>query len=180
MARSDSGRLKAAIDNVRLTPELLALIAIASLLFRGLGLRGSIMSCFMLPAVVVRLCRAPVFQSWRESAMGNLRGSGVRVILFCVALILIAVAATPASAQTFRGTILGTVTDSSGAAVLNAKVTVHNVDTGVDRMTETTSDGGYLMPELPVGMYDVTAELNGFQKAKVAGVTVSVAAERRV
>src|SRR5215469_451357 len=138
------------------------------------------MSCFTLPVVGARLCRASVFQSWRESAMGNLRGCGVRVLLFCVALILIAVAATPTSAQTFRGTILGTVTDSSGAAILNAKVTVHNVDTGVDRMTETTSDGGYLMPELPVGTYDITAEIKGFQKVKVAGVTVSVAAERRV
>ena len=48
--------------------------------------------------------------------MGNLRGCGVRVVLFCAALILTAVAATPASAQTFRGTILGTVTDTSGAA----------------------------------------------------------------
>ena len=71
--------------------------------------------------------------------MGNLRGCGVRVVLFCAALIFTAaVGATPASAQTFRGTILGTVTDTSGAAILNAKVTAHNVDTGVDRSTDTT------------------------------------------
>ena len=113
--------------------------------------------------------------------MGNLRGCGVRVVLFCAALIFTAVvAATPASAQTFRGTILGTVTDTSGAAVLNAKVTAHNVDTGVDRSTDTTADGGYLIPELAVGTYDVTIELAGFQKVKITGVTISVASERRV
>src|SRR5580704_446848 len=127
-----------------------------------------------------RLYRKSVFKFRRESAMGNLRGCGVRVVLFCAALILTGVAATPASAQTFRGTILGTVTDTSGAAVLNAKVTAHNVDTGVDRSTDTTADGGYLIPELPVGTYDVTVELAGFQKAKITGVTVSVASERRV
>jgi outer membrane receptor protein involved in Fe transport len=83
-------------------------------------------------------------------------------------------------AQTFRGSVLGTVTDASGAAVVGAKVTVHNRDTGVDRVTETTSDGGYLMPELPVGIYDVTVELKGFKQTSVGGVEVSVAAERRV
>jgi hypothetical protein len=72
------------------------------------------------------------------------------------------------------------VTDTTGAAIVGATVTVHNVDTGVDRITDTTGDGGYLLPELPVGTYDITVELKGFQKAKVTGVAVSVAAERRV
>src|SRR4029077_8235666 len=127
-----------------------------------------------------RLYRKSVFKFRRESAMGNLRGCGVRVVLFCAALILTAVAATPASAQTFRGTILGTVTDTSGAAVLNAKVTAHNVDTGVDRSTDTSSDGSYLIPELPIGIYTVTVELSGFQKSVITGVKVDVATERRI
>jgi hypothetical protein len=127
-----------------------------------------------------RLYRKSVFKFRRESAMGNLRGCGVRVVLFCAALILTGVAATPASAQTFRGTILGTVTDTSGAAVLNAKVTAHNVDTGVDRSTDTSSDGSYLIPELPIGTYTVTVELSGFQKSVITGVKVDVATERRI
>ena len=127
-----------------------------------------------------RLYRKSVFKFRRESAMGNLRGCGVRVVLFCAALILTAVGAIPASAQTFRGTILGTVTDTSGAAVLNAKVTAHNVDTGVDRSTDTTADGGYLIPELAVGIYTVTVELSGFQKSVTTGVRVDIAGERRV
>lgn len=96
------------------------------------------------------------------------------------ALLITLVGAGSSQAQTFRGTILGSVTDSSGAPVAGAKVTVHNVDTGVDRVTETTTDGGYLIPELPVGTYDITAEIKDFQKARVTGVTVSVAAGRRV
>jgi outer membrane receptor protein involved in Fe transport len=76
--------------------------------------------------------------------------------------------------------VLGSVTDTSAAAVVGATVTVHNMDTGVDRITNTTADGSYLMPELPVGTYDITVEMKGFQKAKVTGVAVSVAAERRV
>jgi len=113
--------------------------------------------------------------------MKTSRRRGVGLAMQCVLVMLaLGLAAGVASAQTFRGSILGTVTDASGAAIVNAKVTVRNVDTGVERITETTGDGGYIVPELPVGTYDVTAEISGFQKGKVTGVSVSVAAERRV
>ena len=98
----------------------------------------------------------------------------------CATLFITFLGATTSQAQTFRGTILGTVTDSTGAALVGASVTVHNVDTGTDRITETTSDGGYLMPELAVGTYDVTFSMKGFQKVTTTGVTVTVAGERRV
>ncbi len=104
----------------------------------------------------------------------------LRSAFVCAALFAMLLGVTTSQAQTFRGTILGTVTDSTGAAVVGAHVTVHNVDTGVDRMTDTTTDGGYLMPELPVGNYNVTVEMKGFQKTATNGVLVSVAAERRV
>jgi hypothetical protein len=104
----------------------------------------------------------------------------LRAVLTAGALLLILASARSSHAQTFRGSVLGSVTDSSGAAIVGATVTVHNADTGVDRVTATTGDGGYLLPELPIGTYDVTVELKGFQKAKVTGVAVSVAAERRV
>src|SRR5690349_10048641 len=48
--------------------------------------------------------------------------------------------------QTFRGTILGTVTDPSGAVVSGAKVTVKNVNTGLERTTQTSADGSYSVP----------------------------------
>jgi outer membrane receptor protein involved in Fe transport len=97
-----------------------------------------------------------------------------------VAVLVMLAGGTTSQAQTFRGSILGTVTDSTGAAVVGAHVTVHNVDTGVDRSTDTTTDGSYLMPELPVGNYNVVVEMKGFQKTATNGVLVSVAAERRV
>jgi hypothetical protein len=83
-------------------------------------------------------------------------------------------------AQTFRGTILGTVTDPSGAVVGGATVKVRNVGTGIERTTTTSPDGSYTVSELPIGTYSVTATQSGFQTAITTAVEVSVAAERRV
>ena len=84
------------------------------------------------------------------------------------------------SAQSFRGTIVGTVTDSSGAVITGATVKVRNVDTGLERTTQTTPDGSYSVPELPVGNYDVTVTQGGFDTAITKGVAVNVAAQARV
>jgi hypothetical protein len=83
-------------------------------------------------------------------------------------------------AQSFRGTILGTVTDASGAVVSNAKVTVHNINTGLERTTQTSADGSYAVPELPLGTYTVTVSQTGFQTFVANNVAVNVATERRV
>lgn len=82
--------------------------------------------------------------------------------------------------QTFRGTILGSVTDVSGAVVAGASVKVQNVGTGLERTTTTSSDGSYSMPELPVGTYSVTVMQSGFQTFVATSVAVDVATERRV
>ena len=71
-------------------------------------------------------------------------------------LLFVLLAAVSLSAQTFRGTILGTVTDASGAVIAGAKVTVKNAGTGLERATETSGDGSYSLPELPIGTYTVT------------------------
>src|SRR5258708_2419370 len=93
---------------------------------------------------------------------------------------LLMLAAAPAWGQTFRGTILGIVSDATGAAVPGANVTVRNVDTGLLRSTETQADGSYRVPELPIGTYDVTVEKSGFQTSITSSVRVDVAAERHV
>ena len=82
--------------------------------------------------------------------------------------------------QTFRGTILGTVTDPSGAVVAGATVKVKNVATGLERTTVTSGDGSYSVPELPIGTYSVAVGQAGFQTSVVTGVAVDVATERRV
>jgi hypothetical protein len=94
------------------------------------------------------------------------------------ALLLFCGSAT--TAQTFRGTILGTVTDSSGAAVSGATVTVKNIETGLLRTVTTSDDGSYAVPELPIGTYDVAVEKLGFQTSVTKGVAVEVAHDRRV
>ncbi len=82
--------------------------------------------------------------------------------------------------QTFRGTILGSVTDPSGAFVAGATVKVRNLATGIERTTVTSGDGSYNVPELPIGTYSVTVTQTGFQTAVTNDVEVDVATERRV
>ena len=82
-------------------------------------------------------------------------------------------------AQTFRGTVLGTVTDSSGAAVPGATVTIKNLDTGLTRVVTTSEDGSYAAPELPIGTYSVNVEKAGFKVGILLSVKVEVATERR-
>src|SRR5437868_884448 len=90
-------------------------------------------------------------------------------------------AAAPHSfAQTFRGTILGTVTDPQGAVVVGATVTARNLDTGIERSTVTDDAGNYSLPELPIGRYEVKVQASGFQTYSVTDVRVEVASERRV
>jgi hypothetical protein len=113
-----------------------------------------------------------------EKTMENSRKHGLGVALTFVALLVLTV--PPGRAQTFRGTILGIVTDATGGAVPGATVTVRNVNTGLLRATETQGDGRYRVPELPIGSYDVTVEKAGFQTSITSGVKVDVAAERRV
>ncbi len=95
-------------------------------------------------------------------------------------LAFVVLAATSLLAQTFRGTVLGTVTDASGAVISGAKVTVRNVNTGQERTTETSADGSYSVPELPIGTYTVTITQSGFQTSVTSEVVVDVATERRV
>ena len=97
-----------------------------------------------------------------------------------IVLVLVLLAAVSLAAQTFRGTILGTVTDPQGAVVAGAKVTVKNVGTGLERTSETSADGTYSLRELPIGTYTVTVTVTGFQTAVTTGVIVDVAGERRV
>ncbi len=79
-----------------------------------------------------------------------------------------------------NGTILGTVTDSSGAVVGNAKIDVTNVATGVASHTETSVNGDFTTPYLAPGTYSVTVQAPGFQKAVADNITLAVAQQARV
>ncbi|MGC2231853.1 MAG: carboxypeptidase-like regulatory domain-containing protein, partial [Candidatus Acidiferrum sp.] len=70
-------------------------------------------------------------------------------------------------------TIVGTVTDPSGAVVPNVAVTLTNTDTGTPRVIPTNSDGQYVAVDLPIGHYDVKAESKGFKVAERRGIVLT-------
>ncbi len=72
------------------------------------------------------------------------------------------------------GTIRGTVTDTSGAAIPGAPILVHNERTGEDRATTTDSSGIYQVPALPVGSYRVSVKAPGMAATTASNVEVPV------
>jgi hypothetical protein len=77
-------------------------------------------------------------------------------------------------AQVVGGTISGTITDTTGAALPNAHVLVHNDETGNERRLMTGTDGRYSAPSIPVGIYTVTAGADGFDDHTLSGIALSV------
>src|SRR6267378_2360656 len=95
-------------------------------------------------------------------------------LTLCV-LVSVCICAAIASAQEITGSIVGTVSDSKGGVVPNARVTITNIDQQVVVRTLTTDDRGeYAAPLLPVGRYSVTAEIAGFKKVTQSGVVLNV------
>jgi len=98
-----------------------------------------------------------------------------------IALALISLTASlPVRAQSFRGSLVGTVVDQTGAAVPAAPVVAINQATGVSRSTATDVSGNYTIPELPIGDYTVSVTVEGFAPISQTEIRVNVAAERRV
>lgn len=82
--------------------------------------------------------------------------------------------AAPLVAQQGRGTLFGTVTDASGAAVPNVSITVTNTDTNLTFATTSNEEGFYTLPALQVGNYNVAVEQRGFKKLSRSGITLQV------
>src|SRR5262249_2681874 len=81
------------------------------------------------------------------------------------------------SAQVTTGTISGVAQDASGAVIPGVSVTVRNVDTGTARTVITDERGRYIAPDLPLGNYEVEAQLAGFQTEVRKGITLTVGRE---
>ena len=73
-------------------------------------------------------------------------------------------------------TLNGTVTDPSGAAVANAKVTVENTSTRLTRTAQTSDAGLYSFPGIPVGTYNLSVAAPGFRAVKQSGIVLTVGA----
>ena len=89
-----------------------------------------------------------------------------------VTVTLLMLLCAPLWAADPTGTIAGTVLDPSGAAIVGAKVTATNINTGLKREATTATDGGYVFPLVPVGVYNVTVEAGGFRRLEQRGIEV--------
>jgi outer membrane receptor protein involved in Fe transport len=95
-------------------------------------------------------------------------------------LVFALLAILPAAAQTVTGRLIGSVQDSSQAAVPNAQITITNEATGLAIKTSTDVRGDYIASALPLGSYTIRVEAPGFRVATSAGNVVSVAQTLRV
>ena len=95
-------------------------------------------------------------------------------------LLVVLLVGLPSLAFGQEATIVGTVTDPSGAAVPNAKVTITNAETGASRTITSNESGQYVVPNLNIGHYDVRAEAGGFKAALRSGIVLNVGDRTRV
>ncbi|MDP2996768.1 MAG: TonB-dependent receptor [Bryobacterales bacterium] len=98
----------------------------------------------------------------------------MRSILIALALCL------PALPQVEQGVILGTVSDQSGARIVNGAVTITNLATNVTHLTRTGVDGSFRSIPLRTGRYSVSVEAPGFKKLVRTGLTLEIQAEVRL
>src|SRR6185436_10830943 len=96
----------------------------------------------------------------------------------CVFAVLCGWHPLPVAAQTASSALVGNAQDGNGAPLPGVTINATNQGTGLVRSTVTGSDGAFRLPSLPVGVYTVTAELEGFATVTVESVKLNVATER--
>src|SRR5208337_4393510 len=102
-------------------------------------------------------------------------------ILVAMVMVLAGSLATlRAHAQAVSASLVGTISDSTGAGVVGAKVTILEVATGISRETVANESGNYTFPDLTPGTYSVTVEAKGFKKETRPSVDVVVNTTTRV
>nr|MCU0229316.1 carboxypeptidase-like regulatory domain-containing protein [Bryobacterales bacterium] len=94
-------------------------------------------------------------------------------LAIALALLLVG-SVTPAAAQILYGSVVGNVTDESGASVPGAEVTITNKQTGASRITTTNESGGYSIPTVQNGDYTIRVAREGFRAASNENVAVAV------
>ncbi|MBL8211546.1 MAG: TonB-dependent receptor [Bryobacterales bacterium] len=86
----------------------------------------------------------------------------------------------PLAAQTSLATITGTITDPQGAGIPEVKVEVTNLGTGLTYARNSSADGTYVIPQLPIGAYKLEASVTGFKAFLQSGITLEVNQRQRV
>ncbi len=95
-------------------------------------------------------------------------------------ILLLACVATALFGQSERGTITGTVADSTGAVVPKARVIVTNLATKLVSESQSNDAGGYTAASLPVGPYTVRVEKEGFRPVVRSGIELNAATRPRI
>src|SRR5713226_3977311 len=97
------------------------------------------------------------------------------VLLLCVIVLGV-------TGQAFgqNATVVGTITDPSGAAVANATITITHTETGKVYHLTSNTDGQYVAPDLPIGHYNIKVEASGFKAAEQKGVVLQVGDRARL
>src|SRR5260370_19834072 len=80
----------------------------------------------------------------------------------------------PVMGQAVNAKLLGTVTDSSGAAVANVKITITETNTGITHTSQTNDSGNYVFPDLPPGRYTVIPEQSAFKREASSATNIIV------
>src|SRR5437667_12512571 len=97
----------------------------------------------------------------------------MKKLQFCLVFLCLLLLALSAAAQVQNGQFTGVVTDPSGAAIANAKVTVSNPATNLSVPASTNQTGSYTAKELPPGNYKITVEAPGFRTASNTNLVVN-------
>lgn len=95
------------------------------------------------------------------------------MIRVAIAHALLVISASSLLAQLDRGSLVGIVTDPSGAAIANARVTATHLDTNTTFATVTSDSGNYTLPALAIGRYQVLVEAQGFRRAQRENISVT-------
>src|SRR2546425_6594754 len=110
--------------------------------------------------------------------MVSQRGRGLWAVAFVAGIIALIVSGNGlVFGQEFSATMSGVVHDANGGLVPGVGVTAKHTESGLTRTVVTNETGSYRMPALPVGAYEVTAELSGFKQQVRRGITLVVAQE---
>src|ERR1700693_1401142 len=97
-----------------------------------------------------------------------------RVLMASLAIVGVMMIVSRTDAQALKAAISGRVTDSSGAALVGAKLNVRNVGTNANQSVTTDDQGRYNVSDLDIGTCEVQAEMTGFKKFIHGGVVLTV------
>jgi hypothetical protein len=97
--------------------------------------------------------------------------------MWLTVLLVAALTAIPLAAQVDKATISGTVTDSTGAVLVGAKVVAKNVETGIEQSAAADAQGRYRLPDVAIGTYQIEVSKEGFKSLVRKGVTLTIGSQ---